>query len=74
MIKCIVLEDINGNFCTFEIDELNTQLIDNQLTIFGMSLEAILNFKREYDSRNGKHPITGDAVKDFFYEHLKELD
>lgn len=62
----IHLKDVNGQLRTFDAPEFYAQLCSKGITLFGMTIDCIIQFQTEYRIRGGSLPMTEAKIKEIF--------
>lgn len=66
MNQLLTVKDANGNWMVIKEETFTEVLCRGGCKLFGMTLENIIDLKAEYDTRNGKYPMTSETIKEAF--------
>jgi hypothetical protein len=61
-----ILTDVNGVKVCVDTTDLYCELQAQDFTIFGLSMSAIVELKKQYELKNGILPITTESIKEVF--------
>ena len=65
-MKLIKINDINGVWQVFDVDEIHGAFLRGEFTVLGMSLELISLLLYEYERRNGPKTMTRESIVEAF--------
>jgi len=66
MLNYIHLKDWNGQNVTIKKNDLLSALMDNTFILFGMTMQNIIDLKREYQNRGGVETMTSESIQEVF--------
>ena len=65
-MQYLTCKDANGQVVNIEYTELHEKLTEQGLMLFGMSLQEIAEFRRQYMLKGGVMPITRERIVEIF--------
>jgi len=66
----VVIKDVNGAYVTLALDMIMSTFATEDIKLFGMDLQTILELKLQYDKRNGPLNISPSTVRETFNRGL----
>lgn len=64
----IILKDVNGQQVIVSGDEIFAKIMENEITLYGMPMDAIREFRHQYMLKGGVMPITRQGIKIIFQD------
>ena len=60
------VQDANGHWVAINEDDLFEAMAEAKITLLGLSMEVILEFRYQYEKRSGPMPVTVDSIREIF--------
>lgn len=66
MKNLMVLKDMDGKHCVFTPAGLTEEMAQYDFLLLGIPMQALLEIRRIYDSRNGPREVTPESIRVVF--------
>lgn len=64
--QTVNVKDINGNWVIVKTDDITLMLVENTVTILGVTIAQLIRFRVHYLKRGGAMPITEAEIDRVF--------